>query len=49
MYLHTEELADILTDAEGDLAVLALFIRGRIEHPVVHGDFHCEALDARTA
>ncbi|MYZ40571.1 hypothetical protein GT002_37090, partial [Streptomyces sp. SID4917] len=33
VYLHTEELAEILADVEGDLAVLALFVLELTEHP----------------
>ncbi|WP_331752468.1 hypothetical protein [Streptomyces sp. NBC_00829] len=49
VYLHTEELAEILADAEGDLAVLALFILELTEHPGVHGVFYRDVLDAWTA
>ncbi|MEU0219771.1 hypothetical protein ABZ281_33875 [Streptomyces sp. NPDC006265] len=49
VYLHTEELAEILADAESDLAVLALFVLELTEHPGVHGVFYRDVLDAWTA
>ncbi|MES4886107.1 hypothetical protein ABVB69_37255 [Streptomyces sp. NPDC000349] len=49
IYLHTEELAEILADSEGDLAVLALFVLELTEHPGVHGVFYRDVLDAWTA
>ncbi|MFI6113230.1 hypothetical protein [Kitasatospora sp. NPDC051164] len=49
LYLHTEELAETLADAEGDLSVLALFVLELTEHPGVHGVFYRDVLDAWTA
>ncbi|MFI6112850.1 hypothetical protein [Kitasatospora sp. NPDC051164] len=48
-YLHVEELAEILADAEGDPALLALFVLELTEHPGVDAVFHHEPIDAWTA
>lgn len=45
-YLHAEELAEILADAEGDPALLALFVLEITEHPGVDAVFYQEPLDA---
>ncbi|MFD3662801.1 hypothetical protein ACFWVF_19760 [Streptomyces sp. NPDC058659] len=45
-YLHVEELAEILADAEGDPALLALFVLELTQHPGVDAVFHHEPLDA---
>ncbi|WP_329156080.1 hypothetical protein OIU91_42100 (plasmid) [Streptomyces sp. NBC_01456] len=49
LFLHVEEVAEILHDADGDLAVLALFVLELTEHPGVHGVFYRDALDAWSA
>ncbi|UYQ60036.1 hypothetical protein [Streptomyces peucetius] len=49
LFLHVEELAEILHGAEGDLTVLALFVLELTEHPGVHGVFYRDALDAWSA
>ncbi|WP_042169391.1 hypothetical protein [Streptomyces sp. NBRC 110035] len=48
-YVHAEELAEILADAEGDPALLALFVLELTEHPGVDAVFHQEPLDAWSA
>lgn len=48
-YLHVEELAEILADAEGDPALLALFVLELTEHPGVDAVFYREPLDAWAA
>ncbi|MFI1652024.1 hypothetical protein ACH4XT_34565 [Streptomyces avidinii] len=48
-YLHVEELAEILASAEGDLALLALFVLELTEHPGVDALFYREPLDAWAA
>lgn len=48
-YLHVEELAEILADAEGDPALLALFVLELTEHPGVDALFYLEPLDAWAA
>ncbi|MCM2431046.1 hypothetical protein [Streptomyces sp. RKAG337] len=48
-YLHLEELAEILADAEGDPATVALFVLELTEHPGVDAVFYREPLDAWTA
>lgn len=48
-YLHAEELAEILADAEGDPALLALFVLELTEHPGVDAVFYREPLDAWAA
>ncbi|GLW04295.1 hypothetical protein Slala05_79250 [Streptomyces lavendulae subsp. lavendulae] len=45
-YLHVEELAEILAGAEGDPALLALFVLELTEHPGVDAVFYREPLDA---
>jgi hypothetical protein len=45
-FLHVEELAEILHQANGDLALLALFVLELTEHPGVHGVAYLDALDA---
>ncbi|MFJ6140751.1 hypothetical protein [Kitasatospora sp. NPDC092286] len=45
-YLHVEELAEILADAEGAPALLALFVLELTEHPGVDAVFYQEPLDA---
>ncbi|MGX1885720.1 hypothetical protein [Streptomyces sp. NPDC055287] len=49
LFLHVEELAEIVHDAEGDLSVLALFVLELTEHPGVHGVFYRDVLDAWSA
>ncbi|MFJ8752207.1 hypothetical protein ACIREO_23165 [Streptomyces sp. NPDC102441] len=49
LFLHVEEVAEILHDAGGDLAALALFVLELTEHPGVHGVFYRDALDAWSA
>ena len=48
-YLHVEELAELLADAEGDPATVALFVLELTEHPGVDAIFYREPLDAWTA
>ncbi|WP_055531811.1 hypothetical protein, partial [Streptomyces graminilatus] len=45
-YLHVEELAEILHQADGNLTLLALFVLEVTEHPGVHGVAYLDALDA---
>ncbi|WP_246143475.1 hypothetical protein [Actinacidiphila oryziradicis] len=47
-YLHVEELAEILADAEGDPSLLALFVLELTEHPGVDAVLFREPLDAWT-
>ncbi|MER5988675.1 hypothetical protein [Streptomyces sp. NPDC001787] len=49
LFLHVEEVAEILHDAEGDVAALALFVLELTEHPGVRGVFYRDALDAWSA
>ncbi|MFE3629364.1 hypothetical protein ACFXO0_18875, partial [Streptomyces goshikiensis] len=48
-YLHIEELAEVLADAEGDPSLLALFIAELTVHPGVDAIAYREPLDAWNA
>ncbi|PKV82732.1 hypothetical protein BX283_0179 [Streptomyces sp. TLI_146] len=49
LYLHVEEVAEILHDAEGNLALLALFVLELTQHPGIHGIGYRDALTAWSA
>lgn len=46
VYLHVEEVAEILADVDGDMTLLALFVLELTHHPGVTGVFYHDALDA---
>ncbi|MEV7181034.1 hypothetical protein [Kitasatospora sp. NPDC093679] len=46
LYLHIEELTEIMADAEGDVAALALFVLEMSEHPGVDAIWYAQPIDA---